>query len=254
MKNQYFGDIGDFGKYGLLRYFAITGISIGVNWYLTQDDETGDGKMKDYLAEKETIFSPLDEELFRTLKKHVIDNDNRNVAVAEACNLIEGATYYDRLLDISKYSSSNEKRYERTDWHLSGLCALKGKELVFLDPDNGLLDQKVSGKKNSVKYALTCEAADYYNAGHNIVYYCHKGRRKENPWREYLRILKNGTSKDSFADAELIALTYHRGVQRSYVFAIHPKDYYKYRSIIDGFLSSSWKAHFEEELIDGREL
>ena len=35
MKNQYFGDVGDYGKYGLLRHIANNGIKIAVNWYLT---------------------------------------------------------------------------------------------------------------------------------------------------------------------------------------------------------------------------
>ena len=42
MKNQYLGDIGDYGKYGLLRFLAIRGIKIGINWYLTEDDESAD--------------------------------------------------------------------------------------------------------------------------------------------------------------------------------------------------------------------
>ena len=39
MKNQYVGDIGDYGKYGLLRFLASNGIKIGVNWFLTENDE-----------------------------------------------------------------------------------------------------------------------------------------------------------------------------------------------------------------------
>ena len=35
MKNQYFGDVGDYGKYGLLRFIAKRGVTIAVNWYLT---------------------------------------------------------------------------------------------------------------------------------------------------------------------------------------------------------------------------
>ncbi len=38
MKNQYVADIGDYGKYGLLRFLARKGIKVGVNWYLTPDD------------------------------------------------------------------------------------------------------------------------------------------------------------------------------------------------------------------------
>ena len=35
MQNRYTGDIGDFGKLGLLRQLSRTGLSIGVNWYRT---------------------------------------------------------------------------------------------------------------------------------------------------------------------------------------------------------------------------
>lgn len=38
MKNQYVGDIGDYGKYGLMRFLRDAGVSIGINWYLTPDD------------------------------------------------------------------------------------------------------------------------------------------------------------------------------------------------------------------------
>ncbi len=37
MKDQYVGDIGDFGKYALLRAFAKVRIKVGVNWYKTVD-------------------------------------------------------------------------------------------------------------------------------------------------------------------------------------------------------------------------
>ena len=33
MKNQYIGDVGDYGKYGLLHFLKLSEINIGVNWY-----------------------------------------------------------------------------------------------------------------------------------------------------------------------------------------------------------------------------
>ena len=42
MKNQYVADIGDFGKYSLLRAFAEAGIKVSINWYLTVDDASND--------------------------------------------------------------------------------------------------------------------------------------------------------------------------------------------------------------------
>ena len=50
MKNQYFGDVGDYGKYGLLRFIAKRGVTIAVNWYLTPDDQSNDGNIRGYLT------------------------------------------------------------------------------------------------------------------------------------------------------------------------------------------------------------
>jgi hypothetical protein len=44
MKNQYFGDINDYRKYGLLRGLSNRGeIRTAVCWMLTTDDGRGDG-------------------------------------------------------------------------------------------------------------------------------------------------------------------------------------------------------------------
>ena len=66
MKNQYFGDIGDYGKYGLLRYLGERGLSIAVNWYLTPNDASNDGNIRGYLSkEKDRRYDP---ELYDALR------------------------------------------------------------------------------------------------------------------------------------------------------------------------------------------
>ena len=69
MKNQYFGDVGDYGKYGLLRFIAKRGVTIAVNWYLTPDDQSNDGHIRGYLTnDRDRKYDP---ELFdeRKMKK-----------------------------------------------------------------------------------------------------------------------------------------------------------------------------------------
>ena len=50
MQDRYAGDIGDFGKFGLLRALSAAGLSIGVNWYRTIPPESelarDDGKYR----------------------------------------------------------------------------------------------------------------------------------------------------------------------------------------------------------------
>ena len=75
MKNQYFGDVGDYGKYGLLKFLGERDVKIAVNWYLTKDDEnkSGDGGFIDYLKEKnEQKYLKYDPDLFATLKEMVL--------------------------------------------------------------------------------------------------------------------------------------------------------------------------------------
>lgn len=60
MKNQYVCDIGDYGKYGLLRFLAQHGIRIGINWYLTKNDFSTDGNKTKYLEkDSEGIYDPV---------------------------------------------------------------------------------------------------------------------------------------------------------------------------------------------------
>ena len=50
MKNQYFGDINDYRKYGLLRTLQSTGSGrLLVAWMLTPDDGSRDGGFRSYL-------------------------------------------------------------------------------------------------------------------------------------------------------------------------------------------------------------
>ena len=51
MQDRYTGDIGDFGKLGLLRWLS-TSLSIGVNWYLVPDEShNGDGRHTNYVTQ-----------------------------------------------------------------------------------------------------------------------------------------------------------------------------------------------------------
>ncbi len=55
MQNNYVGDIGDFGKYGLLNHiFNNNQLKIGINWYLVPDEnENKDGKITQYLDDSQ---------------------------------------------------------------------------------------------------------------------------------------------------------------------------------------------------------
>src|SRR4051794_23930652 len=101
MQDRYVGDVGDFGKYGLLRSLA-SNHSLGVVWYLTPDeDHTNDGKHTSYLhptRKNLTDYRDCDPDLYDALSG-IIHAEQRCVkGVRERGVLPAGTVFYeDRL-------------------------------------------------------------------------------------------------------------------------------------------------------------
>ncbi len=229
MKNQYVGDIGDYGKYGLLRFLSSNDISIGVNWYLTENDGSTDGKFVSYLKnEKERVYDPI---VYDLLKK-IAFNEDKTVLDIEKANLFPKVSYYHDML----------RQQGRDEWHDKALAALKDMQLIFCDPDNGPIGKKKIGRKDSEKYVAPHEIMDYYERGQDVVYYCQKARRTHTQWEATKNEMKNLVS-----EAEIIVLTYRRGTQRSYIFVVHPSRYAKYMTLIKDFLNTNWGKCFSLE-------
>lgn len=239
MKNQYVGDIGDYGKYALLRIFAESGVSVGINWYLTEKDGSNDGKFTEYL--KNNKMSRYAPEIFDVLKE-IADKDSKSVSDIKDGNIIPGAVFYSEMMNFS--GSPKERGAQRSHWFEKSVEALKEAELIFMDPDNGMLVNGSASKLGMEKYILPEEAERYFREGHNVVYYCHKGRRTIKAWIDYISYLFHRNP-----DAMPCVLTYHKGTQRSYVFLIHEIDFARYRKIVDRF-ERRWRHIFSEEFTD----
>ena len=238
MKNQYVGDIGDYGKYGLFCFLAERNIRIGVNWYLTKDDGSADGKFTKYLLDdKEAVY---DKRVFSVLKK-LANKTDKTVKDIEEAELIQRAIYYSEYIPEEGLGPRG-REINRRLWFNNSRLLLKDAELVFVDPDNGISFRKKGGSKGSEKYVLPEEVCEYYNQGQNVVFYCHKGRRTAEAWEQ----TKAGI-KEYLPDAQIIVLTFHRGTQRSYISVLHPDEYAKYEDILSEFLESNWGRLFTKE-------
>ena len=242
MKNQYVGDIGDYGKYGLLRFLASYGIKIGVNWFLTENDGSTDGKFTTYL--KNPADRVYDPELFDALQ-NIADHPDKTIKMIEQAGIIPGAEFYGELLKGSSLEA-DAREWNRRLWFNNSTLMLGNAELIFADPDNGISYRKTARTKDSEKFILPKDVAEYYNSGKNVVYYCHKGRRKQEAWEQAKAEIRN-----HIRDAQLLAVTCHRGTQRSYIFVLHPDCYMKYEKIITAFLDSEWGSMFTWENVAG---
>ena len=206
MQDRYAGDIGDFGKFALLKSLAKEGLFIGVNWYKTvpskKEAMNTDGgiRISDH-------FAVCDPALAETLNA-ISSISSRTIAALENANLIPNAVYYSEQITIEK----------RDEWHQEARKVLDGVDLVFLDPDNGLLVNSVGRKSaKSVKYVFPEEIFDYLSNNQSVLLYQHRCRKKAAQYfDERLQALQASANGKAYS---IQAITFPKGSIRDY-FAI----------------------------------
>lgn len=175
MQNRYVGDIGDFSKYFLLRELSQSGFKIGLNWYFTEPTEKelkyngGDGKHTDYLIYDKYNIRNADPELFDKLRTLVVKN-NRSIS-----SLVE----FDILPHINNFFAEPvELRNKRESWFNRSLATLKECDVVFCDPDNGIIPKSVLPiSSNANKYILLSELHQLYSTENkSVIIYQHTAR------------------------------------------------------------------------------
>lgn len=171
MKHQYFGDVNDYRKYGLLRTLSGGGrIRPGVCWMLTESDFSRDGRKLRYL-DAPGSYRDYDPELFDFLEKVVVVENDRDVRRFEQSRLLPDALFYNEpLTDDAEHRSS---------YFDDALLRLGEADLVFFDPDNGLEVRSVPrGRKGSSRYLYRSELARTCEAGHSALLYQHFTRER----------------------------------------------------------------------------
>ncbi len=258
MQDQYVGDIGDFGKYGLLRHLtgmrsnAASGdaLSLGVVWYLFPDGGNNDGKFTKYLCNPSAKHKKLrecDPELYDDLYKIVIDKkDRRVVRVQESGILAENTVYYERCLSYEPGESPSSKNLRREAWLEGALEATAKANVVFVDPDNGIASEKVTPwHKKGPKYVFMEDLCQFTKRGQSLVIYHHLGR-----WAKAEKQIRDGAKRlQQYLDLPDLpwSLWYHRGTARAYFIVPLERNRAVLESRLKSFLDSPWckQGHFE---------
>ena len=149
MQDRYAGDVGDFVKLGFLRPL-FPGRQLGVAWYRYPDeDHNGDGRHITYLDQPDR-YEHLDPGLFRNLRN--ITRDARSIN--SLLTALDVAISSDESVD-SSVIPPRQRRHWRTAWFNRVLEQLSTCDLVFADPDNGIIDdndQRRSGRSSASRY------------------------------------------------------------------------------------------------------
>ncbi len=156
MKNQWFGDINDYYKYGFLRFITrYTGLRIGICWMLTKND--GRNPNTGYLTRPE-IWRHYDPNLYDFLKHHVIDCNVRDIVQIENQQILPACQFHSEILE--------DEPEARQQYFNSLKRLVRSCDLLFFDADNGMeVKSKPYGRKHSSKYLYWHEAKQLYDLG-----------------------------------------------------------------------------------------
>jgi hypothetical protein len=168
MQDRYAGDVGDFGKFALLRALG-SDLRVGIVWYLTSElnENNNDGRHLKYL-ENPDRFRDLDCELFDLLKSFHAEFDKngemRCVKQLEQCELLHNACFYSSKVPLGQM--------QRAVWFNQILeSEIAQSDIIFVDPDNG-----IEGRSLSPKHVGLAELAKLRSLGKALVVYHHQGR------------------------------------------------------------------------------
>ena len=211
MQHHFVGDVGDFGKYGLLR--ALTGVwpeseprlTLGVVWYLPAGSigSAADGQKLTYLNQPHR-FRGCDPRLYDALGQ-LLEGGDRSLGAVESNGILgDGAIFFEG--PVPQDSLSRER------WLQDAVEAVRGRDVVFLDPDKGLAPRSTG--PSSTEHTYAHELKPLVQSGQTVVVYHHLGRTATHPvqmrhWAERL-------AHELRLDAEPHVLWYRRGTARAY--------------------------------------
>ena len=179
VQDRYAGDVGDFGKYGLLRWLCRAdgsepALRLGVLWYRFDDATPGDGRYVSYLK------PPLDEEFRRCdpdlfEKMYSVVHGKRSVAGVEASGVLPADTaFFGRKL---VFRPADARASKRRNWLEAGRRAVEHADVVFADPDNGLeIDSVGPLSAKGPKYVYYDDLRPCWKRGQSLVIYQHIAR------------------------------------------------------------------------------
>lgn len=210
MQDRYAGDIGDYGKIGLLKALRLQGMSVGINWYLVDlldVEKKSDGSFKQqdgkYLIPEKLKIC---DQNFAEILTDIAQSCDRSVKSIECAELVQDAIYFNEPVPVD----------DRTGWHSRAMETLKNVDIVFVDPDNGMLVESV-GKKSirSIKYTFYEEVRDYVCRGSSVLIYNHRSRKKEAQY--FHEICSKLHEVTEIPEPEILKITFPKCSVRDYL-------------------------------------
>lgn len=253
MQDRYTGDVGDFGKYGLLRALCGTHDSprlrLGVFWYLVHDEtHNDDGRHTSYLRLQKPAYRDCDPELFDQMRALFVASSgemiagNRLIASIERSSIFPPCSlFFNERLEYEKGKIA-DRLLKRAEWIKGALSKTVSAELIFMDPDNGVECQSVGRTAlTAPKYAFWDEIKSFADRRQTVVIYHHFNHSC--PTETQTDKLRLEFCKKMPPEFETYTLIFRRGTRRAYFVSAPPEHREIVRNRIHKFLTGPWKGN-----------
>ncbi len=261
MQDRYVGDVGDFGKYGLLRYLtgqietppSDSDPRLGIVWYLYPDEANGDGRFTGYLDDtpaNHARFRACDPDLYDTMRR-LVDTDSRNIAAVQTSGILPSNTlYYEPSLSFPRGMPRSGRKAARASWFDAALDATADAGMIFVDPDNSVSDPAhgISAsidplRKTGPKYVFIDDLRRFHERGQSLIIYHHLGRRGS-AVEQTVRVAEALKTSLNLPDPPR-SLLYRRGSARAYFIVSQEPHRPVLERRVENLLSSPWSSHFD---------
>lgn len=250
MQDRYSGDVGDFGKFSLIRALLPKDkFKLGVIWYLYPDEShNNDGRHIEYLNKDE--YLRCDRELRNKLK--TITTNKRFVSELESCGILpNNTTFFSEKLDFhlanmtQTQHDKNTRLKKREQWLENAVDETANCNALFLDPDNGL-EIKSCSKTSMIKagkFAYYNEVKELFKNKDICVIYHHMNMN--NPHEEQIKARAHELREKISPSGKIFAARFKPYSPRAYFILTSQSKENQIEQSFKDFLESPCGCHWD---------
>ena len=222
MQHRYVPDLGDFSKFTVIDALSGRGEDrTSLIWYLVNPHEVGDhhnndGKHTAYLDDDKQGYAQCHPKLYQRFKA-IHAAGEKHIRVYPRHNVLPSIVYFDEPMSYEGLTLAQREAW-RGGWTDRALSTASGARLVVLDPDNGLLPDRLSVRsKSAVKYASLAECEAFSGRGERTLVVYQHAHRQGSAEQQAHQALQRLTDRLNVSREAAFALRFHRGTTRFYL-------------------------------------
>lgn len=222
MQHRYVPDLGDFSKFAVIDALSGNGdLRTALIWYLVNPHEideahNNDGKHTTYLNNDRNGYASCHPRLYHRFQR-IDATGEKHVGVYARHNVLPNICYFQEYLSYKKLAPA-QRGVWRNGWLDRARQHAEQADLVVLDPDNGLMPERITARsKSAIKYASLHECQVFFGGGKRTLVVYQHAHRQGSAHQQAERALSRLSNELGVSRADTFALRFHRGTTRFYL-------------------------------------